>query len=90
MVKLKHTRTNYSSNANDNWERSKEEFLKWITECGIMEDDKTYIDLDFLINDPTDIQDWIGYFDGDIERIVVATESYKQWMIESCKVLKSG
>ncbi|WP_010499977.1 hypothetical protein [Paenibacillus elgii] len=86
MVEPKH-KQKYYSGANDNWERSRKEFIRWIQyECGYKKDSEVYKDLHFLVNGPTDIQNWIDFFDGDIENIAKATTAYKQWRKDSCKL----
>lgn len=86
MVEPKH-KQKYYSGANDNWERSRKDFLNWIEyECGFMKDSEEFKDLHFLVNGPTDIQNWIEFFDGDIENITEATKKYKQWRKNSCKL----
>ncbi|GMX64497.1 hypothetical protein Elgi_37660 [Paenibacillus elgii] len=86
MVEAKH-KQKYYSGASDNWERSRKEFLRWIEyECGFNKDSEEFKDLHFLVNGPTDIQNWIEFFDGDIESISEATKKYKQWRKDSCKL----
>ncbi|MCM3270884.1 hypothetical protein [Paenibacillus elgii] len=87
METAKKEPTNKYSNVNDNWEKSRKEFLKWIEfECGFDKDSREYQDLHFLINGTLDIQNWIEFFDGDIENIAQATAAYKQWRKDSCKL----
>lgn len=58
-----------------NWERSKPDFMLWLSEvCGV--DDALYIELDRVVKDDKCVGKWIHWFDGDFDRIRETTDLY--------------
>jgi hypothetical protein len=64
-------------NAMEDAPKSKPQFLQFIKLCGYSERHKEYKRLEFLMSSTNEIADWFDSFDGDIDSIVVTTDSYK-------------
>lgn len=67
------------------WEiadQSKSNFLNFIETCGIAQEKKVYKHADFLVKDISDINEWLVFLDGDMDKMDDANYAFRTNRIE--------